>query len=118
MGINNNGGGIFSTLPHRGVDGFETIFGTPHNLDIAKIAQAFGLMTSTVEKQSELIAELSKPVVGLSLVVVSVPDRESNADNLEAIYSSMDSIESADFIALNLALLSASSTSGKQLSSN
>ena len=90
--INNNGGGIFSTLPHRGVEGFETIFGTPHNLDIAKIAQAFGLMTSTVEKQSELIAELSKPVVGLSLVVVSVPDRESNADNLQAIYSSMDSI--------------------------
>jgi 2-succinyl-5-enolpyruvyl-6-hydroxy-3-cyclohexene-1-carboxylate synthase len=49
-------------------------------------------MVSTVEKQSELITELSKPVVGLSLVVVNVPDRESNADNLQAIYSSMDSL--------------------------
>lgn len=90
--IDNNGGGIFSTLPHRGVNGFETIFGTPHNLDLVKIADAFGLKTSVITKQAELITELSKPVVGTSLVVVKVPDRESNADNLQAIYSSMDSI--------------------------
>jgi 2-succinyl-5-enolpyruvyl-6-hydroxy-3-cyclohexene-1-carboxylate synthase len=90
--IDNNGGGIFSTLAHRGVAGFESIFGTPHNLDLTKIAAAFGLATSRVTKQSELITELSMPVVGLSLVVVSVPDRESNADNLQAIYNSVDSI--------------------------
>ena len=90
--IDNNGGGIFSTLAHRGVEGFEEIFGTPHNLDLTKIAAAFGLATSVVSQQSELIAELSKPVVGLSLVVVQVPDRESNADNLQAIYNSVDSI--------------------------
>jgi 2-succinyl-5-enolpyruvyl-6-hydroxy-3-cyclohexene-1-carboxylate synthase len=90
--IDNNGGGIFSTLGHRGVDGFEEIFGTPHNLDLTKIATAFGLPTSVVTKQAELITELSKPVVGISLVVVSVPDRESNADNLQAIYNAVDSI--------------------------
>jgi 2-succinyl-5-enolpyruvyl-6-hydroxy-3-cyclohexene-1-carboxylate synthase len=90
--IDNNGGGIFSTLAHRGVAGFESIFGTPHNLDLMKIAAAFGLPTSTITKQSELIAELSKPVEGLSLVVVAVPDRESNAENLQAIYNSVDSI--------------------------
>jgi 2-succinyl-5-enolpyruvyl-6-hydroxy-3-cyclohexene-1-carboxylate synthase len=90
--IDNNGGGIFSTLSHRGVDGFETIFGTPHNLDLAKIASAFGLETSTVKSASELKTELQKPVTGLSLVVVSVPDRESNAENLQAIYKSIDSI--------------------------
>jgi 2-succinyl-5-enolpyruvyl-6-hydroxy-3-cyclohexene-1-carboxylate synthase len=90
--IDNNGGGIFSTLPHRGVEGFETIFGTPHNLDLVKIADAFGLETAVITKQAELITELSKPVVGTSLVVVKVPDRENNADNLQAIYSSMDSI--------------------------
>ena len=90
--IDNNGGGIFSTLPHRGVAGFESVFGTPHNLDLTKIASAFGLATSVVTEQSELIAELSKPVEGLSLVVVKVPDRESNADNLQAIYNSIDSI--------------------------
>jgi 2-succinyl-5-enolpyruvyl-6-hydroxy-3-cyclohexene-1-carboxylate synthase len=90
--IDNNGGGIFSTLAHRGVAGFESIFGTPHNLDLTKIASAFGLTTSTVTKQSELITGLSKPVVGISLVLVKVPDRESNADNLQAIYNSVDSI--------------------------
>ena len=90
--IDNNGGGIFSTLPHRGVSGFEAIFGTPHNLDLAKIAAAFGLATSVVDNQSDLLAELSKPIKGLSLLVVNVPDRESNADNLKAIYDSVSSI--------------------------
>jgi 2-succinyl-5-enolpyruvyl-6-hydroxy-3-cyclohexene-1-carboxylate synthase len=90
--VDNNGGGIFSTLSHRGVEGFETIFGTPHNLDLTKIAAAFGLSTSVITNKSELIAELAKPVVGLSLAVVKVPDRESNADNLKAIYDSVDSI--------------------------
>jgi 2-succinyl-5-enolpyruvyl-6-hydroxy-3-cyclohexene-1-carboxylate synthase len=90
--VNNNGGGIFSTLPHRGVSGFEAIFGTPHNLDLAKIAAAFGLTTSVVNNGADLVAELSKPVNGLSLVVVNVPDRESNADHLKAIYDSVSSI--------------------------
>ena len=92
MVIDNNGGGIFSTLSHRGVEGFEKIFGTPHNLDITKIAEAFGLSTSIVTQQSELITELSKPVIGLSLVLIKVPDRESNAENLKAIYDSVDSL--------------------------
>jgi 2-succinyl-5-enolpyruvyl-6-hydroxy-3-cyclohexene-1-carboxylate synthase len=90
--IDNNGGGIFSTLSHRGVAGFEEIFGTPHNLDLLKIAEAFGLLTSQVENQAELKTELAKPVNGLSLVLVKVPDRESNADNLKAIYESVTSL--------------------------
>ena len=90
--VDNNGGGIFSTLSHRGVAGFEEIFGTPHNLDLLKIAAAFGLTTSTVENQSQLQSELAKPVVGLSLVLVKVPNRESNADNLKAIYESVTSL--------------------------
>lgn len=35
--IDNDGGGIFSTLPQRGIAGFESIFGTPHGIDIAKL---------------------------------------------------------------------------------
>ena len=90
--INNNGGGIFSTLSHRGVEGFETVFGTPHNLDLTKIAAAFGIATSVVKNQSELSAELSKPALGISLVVVEVPDRESNAENLAAIHRAVESM--------------------------
>ena len=41
--INNDGGGIFSTLPQRGVNGFETVFGTPHGLNPAAIARAMGI---------------------------------------------------------------------------
>jgi 2-succinyl-5-enolpyruvyl-6-hydroxy-3-cyclohexene-1-carboxylate synthase len=90
--IDNNGGGIFSTLSHRGVAGFEEIFGTPHNLDLTKIGAAFGLDTSQVNNQAELKAALAKPVSGISLVVVNVPDREQNADNLKAIYQSVASL--------------------------
>ncbi len=90
--INNNGGGIFSTLSHRGVAGFETIFGTPHNLDLAKIAAAFGLKAHTVGNVGDLRTAIAGPVEGISLVVVDVPDRESNADNLKAIYDSISSI--------------------------
>lgn len=90
--VDNNGGGIFSTLSHRGVAGFEEIFGTPHNLDLTKIAAAFGLAASQVENQAELKAELVKPISGISLVLIKVPDRESNADNLKAIYESVTSL--------------------------
>jgi 2-succinyl-5-enolpyruvyl-6-hydroxy-3-cyclohexene-1-carboxylate synthase len=90
--VDNNGGGIFSTLSHRGVDGFEEVFGTPHNLDLQKIAAAFGIATNRVSNQSELKADLAKPVNGLSITVIEVPNREKNADNLAAIFKSIDSI--------------------------
>jgi 2-succinyl-5-enolpyruvyl-6-hydroxy-3-cyclohexene-1-carboxylate synthase len=90
--IDNNGGGIFSTLSQRGVDGFEEVFGTPHNLDLVAIAKSFGISTSSVGTKSELLAEIEKPVSGLSVVVVTVPDRESNADLLKGIYNSVSSM--------------------------
>ncbi len=90
--INNNGGGIFSTLSQRGVEGFEEVFGTPHNLDLISIAKSFGISASSVGTKSELHVEIGKPVSGLSVVVVNVPDRESNADLLRGIYSSVSSM--------------------------
>lgn len=90
--VDNNGGGIFSTLSHRGVEGFDEIFGTPHNLDLLKIAAAFGLETNLVSNQDELKRELAKPIKGVTLTVVKVPSREQNADNLDSIYKSIDSM--------------------------
>ena len=90
--INNNGGGIFSTLSQRGVEGFEEVFGTPHNLDLVAIAKSFGISASAVGTKSELLAEIGKPVSGPSVVVVSVPDRESNADLLKGIYNNVSSM--------------------------
>ena len=90
--INNDGGGIFSTLSQRGVDGFETVFGTPHGLDPAKIAQSMGVAATTISTQSELITELSKPITGFSVVVISAPDRDTNADFLKGIYNNISSM--------------------------
>ena len=90
--INNDGGGIFSTLSQRGVDGFETVFGTPHGLDPAKIAQSMGVAAITISTQSELITELSKPITGLSVVVINAPDRNTTADFLKGIYNNISSM--------------------------
>jgi 2-succinyl-5-enolpyruvyl-6-hydroxy-3-cyclohexene-1-carboxylate synthase len=90
--INNDGGGIFSTLSQRGVDGFEEVFGTPHGLDPAAIASSIGIAAKTIGTQKELITELSEPVKGLSVVVVNAPDRETSADFLKGIYNSVASM--------------------------
>ena len=90
--INNDGGGIFSTLAQRGVDGFEDVFGTPHGLDPAVIAQSMGIPAKTIGTQAELITELSAPVQGTSVVVINVPNREANADFLKGIYASISSM--------------------------
>ena len=89
--INNDGGGIFSTLPQRGSQGFETVFGTPHGLNPAEIAQSMGISAGTISSIKELEAEVKAPVSGISVVVCDVPDRESNADNLKTIYDSLKS---------------------------
>lgn len=90
--IDNNGGGIFSTLPQAGVEGFEIIFGTPHNRDIAAIVAGFGVKTSTVSSLNELSENLKRPVTEFEIVVVKVPSREKNAKYLKSIYLKMESL--------------------------
>jgi 2-succinyl-5-enolpyruvyl-6-hydroxy-3-cyclohexene-1-carboxylate synthase len=90
--IDNNGGGIFSTLPQAGVDGFEKIFGTPHGRDIQAIATAFGIKTSTISTTAELARIVTEPVNGFEIVVVKVPSRQENGDYLKSIYAKMESL--------------------------
>ena len=90
--INNDGGGIFSTLPQSGVAGFERVFGTPHGLDPAAIAKSMGISSTSVSNHKELQNELTKPVVGISVVVINAPSRESNGDNLKKIYKLIEGI--------------------------
>ena len=90
--INNDGGGIFSTLSQRGVDGFEDVFGTPHGLAIPAIATAMGVTAKEIDNQAQLISEIAAPVQGLSVVVINVPTRETNADFLQGIYKSISSM--------------------------
>ena len=90
--INNDGGGIFSTLPQRGVTGFEQVFGTPHGLDPAAIAASMGIDSKTISNVDQLRQELSKPVVGISVVVCDVPNRDANADLIKSLYENMGSL--------------------------
>jgi len=90
--INNDGGGIFSTLSQRGVAGFEEVFGTPHGLDPAAIATSMGISAKTINSQAQLNSELTDSIKGISVVVINVPNREAGADLLKGIYSSVSSM--------------------------
>lgn len=90
--INNDGGGIFSTLSQRGVDGFEEVFGTPHGRSISAIASAMGINSSRVENFEQLSRELDGEIRGVRVVEVVVPDREANADYIKEIYTRIESL--------------------------
>ena len=83
--IDNNGGGIFSTLPQAKVDGFEELFGTPHNLDLFAVTKGFGVAVTKVSNLVELQAVISKPVSGFDVVIIQTPSRAENADRLKEL---------------------------------
>ena len=90
--VNNDGGGIFSTLPQRGVEGFEEVFGTPHGLDPAAIATSMGIQSKRINNASDLIQELKAKVEGLSVVVLDVPNRDTNADLIKELSEKVKSL--------------------------
>ena len=98
--IDNNGGGIFSTLPQAGVDGFEEIFATPQNQDLVKLISGFEIAVSKVKSASDLDRAIAHNKTGLNFVIVEVPNREHMSANLIETYSR---ISSAVRIGLNLA---------------
>jgi 2-succinyl-5-enolpyruvyl-6-hydroxy-3-cyclohexene-1-carboxylate synthase len=58
--VNNDGGGIFSTLEQAALPGpFERVFGTPHGSDIEHLAGAFGLPYTRITTAAELPAVLA-----------------------------------------------------------
>ena len=76
--INNDGGGIFSTLPQVGVEGFEKIFGTPHGQDLFEIASAFKIPVTEIDDLKSLI-QFMDPPSKFEIAILQMPNRESNA---------------------------------------
>jgi 2-succinyl-5-enolpyruvyl-6-hydroxy-3-cyclohexene-1-carboxylate synthase len=81
--VDNDGGGIFGTLPQADLPGFERVFGTPHGLDLCADAAVAGIPATTVTTRAELEAAI-KPGPGLRLVRVPV-DRADTATGLAGL---------------------------------
>ena len=59
--INNNGGGIFESLPiAQKVNKFREYFITPHNLDLSNIVSSFGIDYQLITSLSKLRFQLKK----------------------------------------------------------
>ena len=98
--VDNNGGGIFSTLPQAGVEGFETIFGTPQNVNLERVIAGYGIKVEKVKSQSDIKRVIASHEKNLRVVIIEVPERSVMAVGLKEIYQS---VSSAVRIGLNLA---------------
>ena len=81
--LNDSGGAIFSLLEHGGVeeggrygDAVERLFGTPHSVDVAALAAAYGVGHSLVSTTAGLAEALARPVQGRSIVEVRTDRRQ------------------------------------------
>jgi 2-succinyl-5-enolpyruvyl-6-hydroxy-3-cyclohexene-1-carboxylate synthase len=82
--INNDGGGIFSTLPQAGVDGFEKIFGTAHGHDLVAIARSFKVSVTEVSSLDQLKQFLTPPTK-FEIAVLNMPNRSENANLIKEL---------------------------------
>jgi 2-succinyl-5-enolpyruvyl-6-hydroxy-3-cyclohexene-1-carboxylate synthase len=79
--VNNDGGGIFSTLEQAAFPGsFERLFGTPHGAGLDYLAAAFGLPYQRLEQPGDL----SKAVAGTGLRIVEAQTERAAGAALRA----------------------------------
>lgn len=75
---NDNGGSIFATLEHGHPTqsrAYERIFGTPHDVDLERLATATGAGYRRVETAEELDEVLAEPPLGIELVEAVIDRR-------------------------------------------
>ena len=78
--IDNRGGGIFSFLPQAmslNAERFEQLFGTPHNSDIALIAQAHGVTSRIADSMENFVNQVA--LAGSWLMCISTNRTENVA---------------------------------------
>jgi 2-succinyl-5-enolpyruvyl-6-hydroxy-3-cyclohexene-1-carboxylate synthase len=80
--VDNDGGGIFSFLPQaEALDParFETLFGTPHGVDLAGLVAAHGIGCRRLDRQSDVAPAVAESVALGGIHVILVPtDRVAN----------------------------------------
>jgi 2-succinyl-5-enolpyruvyl-6-hydroxy-3-cyclohexene-1-carboxylate synthase len=85
--VDNDGGGIFSFLPQRAEvpePRFERLFGTPHGLDLAAVAAAYGVPVTT-----DLAAALAESANGVRMVHVRT-DRDANVAVHDELHAAVE----------------------------
>jgi 2-succinyl-5-enolpyruvyl-6-hydroxy-3-cyclohexene-1-carboxylate synthase len=79
--VNNDGGGIFSTLEQAAFPGsFERLFGTPHGAGLQHLAAAFGLPYQRLERPGDL----TKALQGTGLRIVEAQTSRTAGAELRA----------------------------------
>jgi 2-succinyl-5-enolpyruvyl-6-hydroxy-3-cyclohexene-1-carboxylate synthase len=80
--VDNDGGGIFSFLPQATAlaeERFETLFGTPHGLDLVALASAYGVDARGLPPGEDVATAVSRAVEAGGVRVLVVPtDRAAN----------------------------------------
>jgi 2-succinyl-5-enolpyruvyl-6-hydroxy-3-cyclohexene-1-carboxylate synthase len=78
--LNNDGGGIFSLLEYRDIEGFERLFGTPHGVPFATLAATYGLEYHPLARAADLSDVVGAAVEKGGVHVIEIrTDRASNA---------------------------------------
>lgn len=86
--VNNDGGGIFSTLEQAEEPGFERVFGTPHGVDLSHLAAATAIPYTSVED----LAELAVALKGEGIRIIEVRTRR---DDTAALHRRLQAAVSA-----------------------
>jgi 2-succinyl-5-enolpyruvyl-6-hydroxy-3-cyclohexene-1-carboxylate synthase len=74
---NNDGGGIFDLLGHRSLPELETLFVTPHGLDLARLADASGAGYERIDQANDLVPAVERAAAAGGVRIAEVPiDRE------------------------------------------
>jgi 2-succinyl-5-enolpyruvyl-6-hydroxy-3-cyclohexene-1-carboxylate synthase len=86
--VDNRGGGIFSFLPQADLpEHFETLFGTPHHVDLVELCRVHGLAATRVTKAGDFVPAVHEAIAGGGVRVVVVPtDRATNVDRHRRVH--------------------------------
>jgi 2-succinyl-5-enolpyruvyl-6-hydroxy-3-cyclohexene-1-carboxylate synthase len=80
--VDNDGGGIFSLLPQRGIDGFERVFGTSHGVDLGADAAVAGVDVLRPKTPDDLARALTPAPPGTGIRLIYLRTNRQDAAGL------------------------------------